>query len=138
MASSNLECPNLVKILDSLGLRNYLCTNRLFTVPFLRNKLTPYETVTSRPSSTGTQLSVNPLSSHANMTSYFKSLMSYDKVYHQQVKEAFQDPNSKDPSSHSLEPGDWVFWKHHQRKTLLEPHSKRSYQVTRKMTMPQN
>lgn len=28
--------------------------------------------------------------------------MSHDKAYHQQVKEAFLDPNSKDPDGHSL------------------------------------
>ena len=64
--------------------------------------------------------------SHACMTSYCKS---YAKVYHQQVEEVFPDLNSKDPVGHSLEPGDWVFWKHHQRKTALKPHWKGPYQV---------
>ena len=55
--------------------------------------------------------------------------MSYAKDYHQQVKEAFQDPNSKDSVGHSLESGNWVFWKCHQRKTTLKPYKKALYQV---------
>ena len=57
------------------------------------------------------QPSVDPLLSHASVTSYCKSLMFYGQTYHQQVKEAFPEPNLKDPVGHSQEPGDWVFWK---------------------------
>ena len=39
------------------------------------------------------------------------------------------DSNLKDSVGDSLQPGAWVFWKHHQRKTALEPQWKRSYQV---------
>ncbi len=42
---------------------------------------------------------------------------------------AFPVPNSNDPVNHSLEPGDWVFWKQHKRKTALEPHCKGPSQV---------
>lgn len=45
------------------------------------------------------------------------------------VKKSFPDLNSKDPIGHSVEPGDQVFWKHHQRKTITNPHWKRPYQV---------
>ncbi|VFV47792.1 Hypothetical predicted protein, partial [Lynx pardinus] len=45
------------------------------------------------------------------------------------VKKASPDPNSKDPIGQSVEPGDWVFWKRHQRKTITEPRWKRPYQV---------
>lgn len=55
--------------------------------------------------------------------------MSYAQAYRQQVKEAFLDPNSKCPVGYSLEPCDWVFWKHHQRKVALEPHWKGPCQV---------
>lgn len=43
--------------------------------------------------------------------------MSYSKSYHPQVKGTLPDPDSK---GHTLERGDWVFWKHRQRKTILE------------------
>lgn len=55
--------------------------------------------------------------------------MSYAKAYHQQVKSAFPVPNSNDSVNCSLEPGDWVFWKHHKRKIALEPHCKGPSQV---------
>ena len=71
-----------------------------------KHKLTPHEIVTSTPTSIDMQLSTDPLLSHVNMTSYCKFLMSYAKACHQQVKEAFLDPNSKDLVGHSLEPGD--------------------------------
>ena len=45
------------------------------------------------------------------------------------IKKAFQDSNLKDPVGHSLEPPDWIFWKHHQRKTSLEPCRKVSCQL---------
>ena len=70
-----------------------------------------------------------PLLSHASMTSYCKSRMSYIQAYHQQAKEDFLDSNLKDSVGHSPESGDWVFWKHHQRKTALELQWKRPYQV---------
>lgn len=41
---------------------------------------------------------------HASMTSYCKSLMSFVQAYHLQVKEAFPNPNSKDPVHYSPEP----------------------------------
>lgn len=69
--------------------------------------------------SVGIQLSVDPLFSPASMTNYSKSSMSYAETY-QQVIEDFLDPNSEEPVGHSLKPGDWVFWKHYQRKTVLE------------------
>lgn len=34
--------------------------------------------------------------------------MCYAQAYHQQVKEAFPDPNSKDTLYYSLEPGDGI------------------------------
>lgn len=71
----------------------------------LGNKLTLYETVSGRPVSLGIQPSADPLLSHANMTNYFKPLVSYAKIYHQQVKETLSDPNSKGPVGHGLEPG---------------------------------
>lgn len=64
--------------------------------------------------------SADPLS-HASMTSYCKFLMSYTQACHQQIKEAFLDPNSKNPVGSILEPSDRVFWKHHQRETALGP-----------------
>ena len=79
--------------------------------------------------SIGVQPSAGALLSYATMTSYYESLMSYTQAYHQQVKEAFQDPNLKDPAGHSLEPGDRVFWKHHQRKTDLKLHWEGPYQM---------
>ena len=75
------------------------------------------------------QPSVDSLLSHASMTTYRKSLMPYAQAYHQQVKEAFLDPNSRNPVGHSADPGAWVFWRHHQRKIALKPHWKGSYQV---------
>ena len=53
--------------------------------------------------SIGMQTSTDSLLSYASITS---SLMSYAQAYHQQVKEAFLDPNSKDPLGHRLEPSD--------------------------------
>ena len=57
------------------------------------------------------------------------SPLSYAQAYYQQVKDTVPDSNLKDPVGHSLETGDWVFWKHHQRKTALKPHWKGPYQV---------
>lgn len=51
----------------------------LFAVPPLGNKLTPYEIVTSRPLSIDIQLFVDPLFSHANITSYCKPLKTLTK-----------------------------------------------------------
>jgi len=45
------------------------------------------------------------------------------------VKEAFPDPYSKHPIGHRPEPGDWVLWKHQQRKTTIKLHWKGPYQV---------
>lgn len=39
--------------------------------------------------------------------------MFYTQAYRQQDKEAFQDSSLKDPVDHSLELGNWVFWKWH-------------------------
>ena len=75
------------------------------------------------------QLSADPLLSHTSMANYCNSLMSYAKDYHQQVKETFLNPTSKDPFGHSPEPGDWVFWKCHQRKTAHELHWDGPYKV---------
>lgn len=72
--------------------------------------------------------SADPLS-HASMTSYCKFLMSYVQACHQQIKAAFLDPNSKNPVGPILEPDDRVFWKHHQRETVLRPLRKGYYQV---------
>ena len=58
----------------------------------------------------GTQPSADPLLSYANMTNYYKSLISNTQP-HQRDKEAFPDSNLKDPVGHSLELGNWVFWK---------------------------
>lgn len=58
-----------------------------------------------------------------------KALKAYATACHQQVKEAFQDPSSKDLAGHHWELSDGVFWKHHQRKTALKPHWKGPYQV---------
>lgn len=54
------------------------------------------------------QPSTDPLSL-SSTHSYCKLLKSYAQVCHQQVKEAFPDPGSKEPIGHSLKPGDWVF-----------------------------
>ena len=54
--------------------------------------------------------------------------MSYAKAY-QQVKEDFLYSNSKDRVGHSLELGDLVFWKRHQRRTAFGLRSKGPYQV---------
>ena len=51
------------------------------------------------------------------------------KLITNRFKKALPDPSSKDPVGHSMEPGDWVFWKHHQRKTALELSWKGPYQV---------
>lgn len=77
--------------------------------------------------SIGVQPSADPLLSHTSMTNYCKSLISYAQAC-QQVIEAFLDPNSKDPVGHRGKLGDWVFWKHHQRKTVLELSWKGPYQ----------
>jgi len=45
------------------------------------------------------------------------------------VKEAFPDPYSKHPIGHRPEPGDWVLWKHQQRKTTIKLHWKGPYQM---------
>ncbi|XP_077924723.1 uncharacterized protein LOC118536288 [Halichoerus grypus] len=45
------------------------------------------------------------------------SIISSDQAYHQQIKEALLNPISRDPVGHSLEPGNRVFWKCHQRRT---------------------
>lgn len=50
----------------------------------------------------------DPLASHARVTSYSKSLMSYAQACHPQIQEAFLDPNSKKPVDHSLEFGDCI------------------------------
>ena len=55
--------------------------------------------------------------------------MSFAQAYYQQVKEAFPDSTLRDPVGHSLEPGDWVVWKHPKRKTALELCWKGPYQV---------
>lgn len=96
----------------------------IISILFGEHKLTAHETVTGRQRSIAAQLSVDPLLSHSNMTSYYKSLISYAEAYHQQIKKALPDPNSEDSVGHSTEPGDCVFWKHHQRKTALEPSQK--------------
>lgn len=58
--------------------------------------------------SIGIQLSADSLLSNINRTSYYKSFMSY-AIINRFKKEAFPDPNSKDPVGHRLEPADWVF-----------------------------
>ena len=68
--------------------------------------------------STGIQLSAAPLFP-ARVTSYRKVLLLYAKTY-QQVTEDFPDPNPEGSVGHSLEPGEWIFWKHHQRKTAFK------------------
>lgn len=50
--------------------------------------------------------------------------MSYAQAQHKQVEEVFLVPNSRDPVGHSLEPGDWVFQNHYQRKTVLKTYWK--------------
>ena len=85
--------------------------------------------VTGRSVSVGLQLSVDPLLPYASVACHRKSLMSYTQACHQQMKEMFLDPKLNDPVGHSSQPGDRVFWKHHQRKTGLEPHWKGPYQV---------
>jgi len=70
------------------------------------------------------QPSACPLSSHATMTSYSKSLRSYAQACHQQVEEAFLDSNSEVPVGHNLEPDDWAYWKRYQRKPVFEAHWK--------------
>ena len=95
--------------MDSLGLRYCLWVSPAISgTNSGKHKPTPQEKVTGNPTSIVMQASAEPLLSYASMTSYCKSLMSYAQTHHQQVKEAFPDPNLTDPVGHSLEPGDGV------------------------------
>lgn len=75
------------------------------------------------------RISVSWYATHATVTSYCKSLMSYAQAYHQQVKEAFLDSNLKNAIGQSLEPAVCIFWIWDQKKTALEPHWKGPYEV---------
>lgn len=56
--------------------------------------------------------------------------MCHAKAYHQQVKEAFPDLIQRILMvTVWMEPGDWIFWKHHRQKRVLEPSWKEPYQV---------
>lgn len=46
--------------------------------------------------------------------------MDYATVSFYQVKEAFHDPPADGWNSHSLDPGEWVFWP--KKDPALEPH----------------
>lgn len=94
-----------------------VCSN-----PFVKHKTPSHEIGSSRLMYISIRLSVNPLLSHTGAVSYCKSFMCCTKADDWQVREVFLDLNSKDPFGHSLEPGDWVYWKCHQRKTALESH----------------
>ena len=100
----------------------------IWRTPFRKHNLTPHEIVTIKPVIIGIQPSVNPLLSPASTTSYCKSLMYYAQAYHQQVKEGFQVPSSKDSVGYSIEPGGRVFWPCHQKKTALKPQWKAPFQ----------
>lgn len=120
----NLKSLKWMKLLDSLGLWCCLWPCWLLTGPPLRkHKLTPHETVTSRPTFISVQLSANLLLFFVSFTSYSKSWMCYAETYHQQVRKAFPDSNSKDPIGHSVVPDDWAFQNWHHRKSVLRKDS---------------
>lgn len=48
--------------------------------------------------------------------------MFYHQACHQQVKDIFPDPSSKDPVVYSLDPSDQIFCNRHQKNTAFEPH----------------
>lgn len=85
-----------------------------------KHKLTLYEIATDRPISVGIQPSADHLS-HASMASYWEALMFYAQACHQQVKEGFLDPSSKDPVGYNVGPDDWVFWKRYQEDSPQVP-----------------
>ena len=111
MEPSNLKSQNLLKTTGPPWLK--LLPLALLTIHSScsgKHKLTPHETVTSKPVCISIQLSADPLSFHVSIPSYSKSLMCHAKAYHQQVKKkAFPDSNSKDSVGHSVVPGDWIF-----------------------------
>lgn len=92
----------------------------LHSTPFGKHKLSPHTIISSKPMSIYIKVSAVPLLTYANKNRHCMSLMTYAKIYYPQVKYAFSHVSSKDPVSHSLEPGDWVFWKFHQWKTALD------------------
>lgn len=67
--------------------------------------------VTERSVSVETLPFADPLLPYASRPRFSKFLMFYTQAYRQQDKEAFQDSSLKDPVDHSLELGNWVFWK---------------------------
>ncbi|CAM4682569.1 unnamed protein product [Lepidochelys kempii] len=71
-----------------------------------------------------------PLTIHLmddTMLNYCQALMKCVRSFYTQVKEVL--PKDPEQPCHSLEPGDWVYIKIHQRKTTLTPCWKGPYQV---------
>lgn len=85
-----LRVSNRVTPPDSLGPRYRPWSCWLFAVG--KHNLIAHETVTGRAVSAGIQFSADSLLSHASMTSNYKSLLSYAKADHQQVKKLFWIP----------------------------------------------
>ena len=55
------------------------------------------------------------------MVKYYKELTYYTQAHHQKVKATLPQLFPKDPP-HGFQPGDFAYWKTHQKNTALEPH----------------
>ncbi|XP_074855429.1 uncharacterized protein LOC142015634 [Carettochelys insculpta] len=97
--------------------------------PSQRHKLTPFEIIMGRPMRTMATITPAPdlNLTHSTLLQYCKGLMQAVSSFHSQVRAAWPtEPTSA--ACHTLEPGDWVYLRHHLRKHALEPRWKGPYQ----------
>ena len=71
---------------------------------------------------------------------YWKRLIASIKNNHVLVEQSFQSALSgdKDLKYHTLQPGDFIYWKKHLQKDSLQPYWKGPYQVLLTTLMPPN
>ncbi|XP_053904103.1 protein NYNRIN-like [Malaclemys terrapin pileata] len=150
----NLHCPHHPQSAGTVERQNGILKNKLAKIcaetnlkwpdalplalmsmratPNRKTGLSPHEILTGRPMRlpTAPPLTLAQMDIHLmddTMLKYCQALMKCVKSFYTQVKEALP----KDPVQpcHSLEPGDWVYIKVHQRKTALAPRWKGPFQV---------
>ncbi|XP_053902493.1 cytosolic phospholipase A2 gamma-like isoform X2 [Malaclemys terrapin pileata] len=150
----NLHCPHHPQSAGTVERQNGILKNKLAKIcaetnlkwpdalplalmsmratPNRKTGLSPHEILTGRPMRlpTAPPLTLAQMDIHLmddTMLKYCQALMKCVKSFYTQVKEALP----KDPVQpcHSLEPGDWVYIKVHQRKTALAPCWKGPFQV---------
>ncbi|KAG6935246.1 Pr gag-pro-pol, partial [Chelydra serpentina] len=124
----------LAKICDSTGLSwpvaLPLALMDMRSTPSQRHTLSPFEIVMGRPMRAMTTITPVPdlNLTHSVVLQYCKGLMQAVSHFHSQVRVAWPTEPTSD-ACHNLEPGDWVYVRHHHRKHALEPRWKGPHQV---------